>query len=918
MKGASCLVAVASIALLFLLFFWTHAAALPSQIGVFRPSSGQWYFDYSGNRVWDRCGPDGCLWQFGGPTDLPITGDWSGNGVPKIGVFRPADGRWYLDLNGNSFWDGCGTDGCFGPFGAPEDRPVVGDWDGTDALRFGVFRPTTGQWFFDLNGNGAWDGCGTDGCSGPFGAPEDLPVAGDLNGDTVDEFGVFRPSTGMWYFDLDHSGSWSGCGQDGCLGPFGAPGDQPGMTDINGDEQLEFGVFRPSTGQWYFDLDHNGIWSGCGVDGCYGPFGAPGDLPAVGAWDRSAGPGDPLNYFPVTQGSSWTYQGTYSDSDGFNFNYQNTATVSGTRLIDGVTTTVVSISNPGGDGPFEEYLLKDGRGITNWGNNDPADTITPLVAVYQEIIFPLWAGASFKKFELAGVDLGDDLDGDGINERVNMSSQVTVAGFESVVVTAGSFSNCAKVVNTLSISGSVSGLPSLTFNGTTTATTWYAPGTGPVKIETYMLVTTSNGGSFSYFDAESLTSANIIPSQGGVGNPVQIGTGYIPQLAVAANGDAVCVWTDQYPPLWGTYSIWASSYIHGVGWGVPIPLENHSESASSPKVAIDSIGRATAIWIEGNNLWANRFVPGVGWGTPIMIDANPAPDSPLEITADPIGNVTLLWINIDSYDYHKTLWANRYELATGWGGRVMIDQAVRLESPRIASDASGNAIAVYYKQVVGESLNTLACSYLSGVGWGTAELIEGNEGWPNIDELAISINQAGTAVAAWAQWDGLYMSIWTNRFVPGVGWDMAVKIEDNPNNAFGAKVAVAPDGNTNVLWLHSDGTNESIWVNQYVPGLGWGTPLQTQNSPNGGTKRIDLSPDGVAKAVWVANDAGISSVQSSTYIPGSDWSIPQSLKSNINYYTGVAPVLSLDEAGNAIVVWSESILTGSAIWTNRF
>lgn len=486
-------------------------AATTAQLGVFRPQTGQWFVDYSGNHAWDRCGPDGCLGQFGAPIDLPVTGDWSGNGVPNIGVFRPADGRWYLDLNGNSFWDGCGTDGCFGPFGAPVDRPVIGDWDGTGTLRFGVFRPTTGQWYFDLNGNGTWDGCGKDRCQGTFGAPEDWPVAGDMDGDNITEFGVYRPSTGMWYFDFDHNGSWSGCGADGCMGPFGAPEDRPVMTDIDGNGQLEFGVFRPSTSQWYFDLDHNGTWSGCGADGCFGGFGGPGDLPVVGAWDRYAGPGDPLNYFPLTQGSTWTYQGSYSDSDGFFFTYQNTATVSGTRIIDGVTSSVVSISNPGGEGPFEEYLLKDGRGITNWGNNDPADTITPLVAAYQEIIFPLWTGASFKQFELAGVDLGDDLDGDGINERVNMSSQVTVAGFESVVVTAGSFSSGAKVVNTISISGSVSSLPSLTFTGTTTATTWYAPGTGPVKIEISMLVTASNGGSFSSFNSESLASYLIAP-----------------------------------------------------------------------------------------------------------------------------------------------------------------------------------------------------------------------------------------------------------------------------------------------------------------------------------------------------------------------------------------------------------------------
>ena len=29
-----------------------------------------------------------------------------------VGAFRPSDGTFYLDYNGNGQWDGCGTDRC--------------------------------------------------------------------------------------------------------------------------------------------------------------------------------------------------------------------------------------------------------------------------------------------------------------------------------------------------------------------------------------------------------------------------------------------------------------------------------------------------------------------------------------------------------------------------------------------------------------------------------------------------------------------------------------------------------------------------------------------------------------------------------------------------------------------------------------
>ena len=45
------------------------------------------------------------LWR---GTDIPVVGDWMGTATPNIGVFR--NGQWFLDLNGNGVWDGCGTD----------------------------------------------------------------------------------------------------------------------------------------------------------------------------------------------------------------------------------------------------------------------------------------------------------------------------------------------------------------------------------------------------------------------------------------------------------------------------------------------------------------------------------------------------------------------------------------------------------------------------------------------------------------------------------------------------------------------------------------------------------------------------------------------------------------------------------------
>ncbi|NJN45657.1 MAG: hypothetical protein HC808_03260 [Candidatus Competibacteraceae bacterium] len=153
------------------------------QAGIFRPSDGSWVLDGNGNGAEDACREDLCL-TFGTSGDLPAGGDWNGDGVPEIGVKR--GGQWFIDLNGNGVWDGCRDDLCV-VFGALNDLPVVGDWNGDGTAEVGVKRG--GQWFIDLNGNGAWDDCRSDQddlCL-TFGTDDDLPAVGDWTVVEIDE-----------------------------------------------------------------------------------------------------------------------------------------------------------------------------------------------------------------------------------------------------------------------------------------------------------------------------------------------------------------------------------------------------------------------------------------------------------------------------------------------------------------------------------------------------------------------------------------------------------------------------------------------------------------------------------------------------------------------------------------------------------
>lgn len=203
-------------------------------------------------------------------------------------------------------------------------------------------------------------------------------------------------------------------------------------------------------------------------------------LSAGGPGQTNEGTGDIGNYVPLAQSSTWSFQGTDTTTGQTPIPYSNTATINGTNLVGGVVTTVLSETNSHNDGAEESYLTKDSRGLTYHGNNDSTDVVTAQLAPFLTLRFPFGTGSTFEEINKKGLNFGQDLDGDGTNEKADLLSIVTVKGFESVTVPAGTFSNCVKVERQATVTAIASS------NGTRvsvqgTETIWLASGIGQVK-----------------------------------------------------------------------------------------------------------------------------------------------------------------------------------------------------------------------------------------------------------------------------------------------------------------------------------------------------------------------------------------------------------------------------------------------------
>ena len=122
-----------------------------------------------------------------------------GDHIETPGLYRQRDGYVYLR---NSNTQGYAHLKFF--FGNPGDVPLAGDWNGDGCDTVSLYRPSEGR-FYVINTLGSEDaGLGAAELSYTFGNPGDTPFAGDFDGDGVDTFGVARG--GRVYLSNTHGG----------------------------------------------------------------------------------------------------------------------------------------------------------------------------------------------------------------------------------------------------------------------------------------------------------------------------------------------------------------------------------------------------------------------------------------------------------------------------------------------------------------------------------------------------------------------------------------------------------------------------------------------------------------------------------------------------------------------------------------
>jgi len=145
---------------------------------------------------------------FGDPGDFPLVGDFDGDGRDSVSIWRSSEARVYIINELGTDGEGLGEAEFSFEFGDPGDAPFVGDFDGDGIDTVGLYRVATGfAYFRDSLTTGNAD------TSFFYGDAGDQILTGDWDGDGTDTVAVYRQSTGRLYINLENAESaadWQG------------------------------------------------------------------------------------------------------------------------------------------------------------------------------------------------------------------------------------------------------------------------------------------------------------------------------------------------------------------------------------------------------------------------------------------------------------------------------------------------------------------------------------------------------------------------------------------------------------------------------------------------------------------------------------------------------------------------------------
>ena len=320
--------------------------------------------------------------------------------------------------------------------------------------------------------------------------------------------------------------------------------------------------------------------------------------------------------------------------------------------------------------------------------------------------------------------------------------------------------------------------------------------------------------------------------------------------------------------------------------------------------------------------WGFATTEDRNWEEPELLEYDDVGGaSQVQIEFDSAGNAIAVWRQNDGVQYN--IWASRFTVVDSrWSGPIKVDSQIleRARDPQIAFDVSGSALVVW-TQDNGVNDRIWSSRYDVSIDWGAeawsgAVAVDlgalGDAGFPEV-----AFYDDGKAWVVWEQTNNGLTNILGGRYTfSGGTWEPAelLETEDEGDAAY---VHLAFDGNGDgfAVWHQDDGELFRIRVSRFSSEDGmWGDPevIDLDNKSDAKWPEITLDNKGNAVLVWFQEDDISESIWAKYYSEADGWLGTEII---INADMLRHSRIAIDGDGNAMVAWVQD---GTSIGANYY